>query len=107
MLAKKFRLPVGTFPRGVKPSGKNRYMAVVKIKNNLNHDRLGVVFRAKAFRGAALRNKLKRFVFDNAPIEKKTQKGRAQDILVILNPEILKLTKKELKDNLDKYVGAN
>jgi len=64
MLAKKFKLPVGLFPRQSTLVLDSAGLSVRAITNNLTHNRVGIVFKKGAFKTAALRNKLKRIVFD-------------------------------------------
>lgn len=102
MLPKKQKLPIGLFPTSAKTILRNEYFLVKAIFNGLNFDRLGVTFKSKAFKTAALRNRLKRIVFGYAKKQADLASGR--DLLIILNPPIINLSKSELNTELEKAI---
>jgi len=106
MLSKKHKLPIGFFPVSSKTVIKNNYFLVKSIPNNLGIIRVGVTFKSKTFKKAVLRNKLKRMVFNffRESLQAKScklQTGR--DLLIILNPPIINLTKQEINSIFKNY----
>lgn len=109
MLKKKHKLPVGFFPASAKTLIKDEFFAVKVHPNNLGFNRVGVTFRSKAFKTAVLRNKLKRIVFDTFRLQAESPKLKANgvDLLIILNPPIISLSKDRINDELKKLISKH
>lgn len=100
MLPKKQKLPISLFPTSAKTILRNEYFLVKASPNNLGLGRLGVTFKSKAFKTAALRNRLKRSVFNYA--KDRGNLASRRDLLIILNPPIINLSKSELNAELER-----
>lgn len=105
MLAKKFKLPVETFPRQATIILDDGNMALRGIKNNLTHNRVGIVFKKGAFKAATLRNRIKRIVFDFFGENWENLGVQGLDLLVTLKPAIIGLNIKQTKDYLKNHVN--
>ncbi len=104
MLPKRLKVPIGLLPKTTKVILRDAHATVRVAPNGLGFNRLGVNFKAKAFKTAVLRNKLKRTVFNffkDSDLLKTT--GRGQDILITLEPAVIPLNQKDLKNILEKY----
>ncbi len=99
MLAKKFRLPVNTFPLRARILYKGQHLAVKTSANNLPYNRIGIIITKKSAPKAAERNRLRRRVFDlfgeetrlrfaKAPADAKALAGKSagKDLLVLVKP---------------------
>jgi len=64
MLAKKFRLPVNTFPVKARIFYRGQRFTIKISSNNLSYNRVGVIATKKTAPGAVERNRLRRKVFD-------------------------------------------
>lgn len=104
MLAKKFKLPVGTFPRQSMVIWDNENLTLRGVKNNLTHNRVGIVFKKGAFKSAALRNKFKRIVFDFFRVNWADLSVGNLDLLVTLKAAIIGLSPKEINEYLKNNV---
>ncbi len=107
MLAKKFKLPIETFPRQSKIVLDNDSLTLRGVKNNLTHNRVGIVFKKGAFKTASLRNKFKRIVFDFFRANLPQLKAQNQDLLVTLKPAIITLSPKEIKEQLTQLINKH
>lgn len=108
MLKKKLKLPIGQFPTYAKTILKNEYFLIKSAPNNLDINRVGVTFKSKAFKTAVLRNKLKRIVFDYFRLQITNYKlPTGQDLLIILNPPIISLSKDQINVELQKVISKN
>ncbi len=99
MLAKKFRLPVNTFPLRARTLYKGQHLAVKTSANNLPYNRMGVIVTKKTAAGAVERNRLRRKIFDlfrgetrlrsaKTPADAKALAGKSagKDLLVLVKP---------------------
>lgn len=90
MLAKKFRLPVNTFPARAKVLYRGRFLTLKTSSNHLSYNRIGIIVTKKSVPYATQRNRLRRKVFGllgeevGKPSYVKTTEGR--DLLVLLKP---------------------
>ena len=105
MLRKRLRLPIELFPVSAKTILKNEYFTIKSVPNRLGFNRVGVTFKSKAFKTAVLRNRLKRTVFDYFRYASSLQTTNhklptGRDLLIILNPLIIDLTKSEIINKL-------
>jgi len=105
MIAKKFKVPIGEFPKTHAILWRDDFSSG-RSASNKTHNRLGVNFKSKAFKTAAERNRLRRTVFDffrtqSDFLSSPTDSG--VDLLITLNPAILTLTKDALESKLKDY----
>lgn len=82
MIAKKFRLPVNTFPVKARIFYRGGHFTIKISSNNLSYDRVGVIAAKKTAPRAVERNRLRRKIFD---LFGETGEG-GKDLLVLLKP---------------------
>ncbi|MBI2506540.1 MAG: ribonuclease P protein component [Candidatus Colwellbacteria bacterium] len=104
MLAKKFRLPINTFPVKAKTRYKGQYLTIKAAPNSFPYNRVGVVITKKTAPKAVERNRIRREFFD-AFQEVVREDGRRlrqdfgepkRDLLVLIRP--IRLNKIEEED---------
>jgi ribonuclease P protein component len=104
MIVKKLKLPINLFPKNAKTVFRNKYFILKSNPNNLFYDRLGVVISKRVLKSAAARNCLRRKIFDffrsSYDFENPSNKNK-KDLLIIINPAIIELTKSNLKNKLE------
>jgi len=104
MIAKKLKLPINLFPKNAKTVFRNKYFILKFNPGNFPYDRLGVVASKRVLKSAVARNCLKREIFDffraNHDFMKPKNKNK-KDLLIIINPAIIELTKSDLKKRLE------
>ncbi|MBI2013164.1 MAG: ribonuclease P protein component [Candidatus Colwellbacteria bacterium] len=65
MLAKRFRLPVNTFPARARILYRGRFLTLKTSLNHLSYNRIGFIVTKKSAPKATQRNRLRRKVFDS------------------------------------------
>lgn len=106
MLTKKFRLPIQAFPRQARAVFRDKYLTIKVSPNSAGHSRVGVVLSKANVKQPVKRNLLRRRILDFFRLEKKFIESRnvlGTDLLLILNPAIMELTKEELWIELKDY----
>ena len=93
MLAKKFRLPINTFPARARILYRGRFLTLKTFPNHLSYNRIGFIVTKKAVPYATQRNRLRRKVFDllreivvNGGSRLRRDFGEPKDLLVLLKP---------------------
>ncbi|MBI2013457.1 MAG: ribonuclease P protein component [Candidatus Colwellbacteria bacterium] len=104
MLAKKFRLPVGSFPKNIRAAGSGEFTSLRVFPNKLTYNRFGVVFKSGTIKSAVQRNKLKRIAFDWATnfLVSSASTGY-KDVLLIFYQGVPKLKKQDIIKELQNY----
>lgn len=98
MLPKKNKLKKKTDFKKVFDKGKyygSSFISLKALKNDLEYSRFGVIVGSKISKKAVERNKIKRRIENSI---KETKKNI--DIVIMVKPEILKKTYKEIKEQL-------
>lgn len=106
MLAKKFRLPIQTFPRQARTVFRDKYLTIKVSPNSVGYSRVGVLVSKAKVKQPVKRNLLRRRILDFFRLEKKFIESRnipGMDLLLILNTAIMELTKEELWRELKDY----
>jgi len=100
MIAKKFRLPRQIFSE--RPAGRvnTDYFLIKVFKNNLTHNRFGVVISAKVDKRSSKRNFWRRAILNYA----RRQTGFGKDFLVVVSPRIRELSKSEVEQEVEKIL---
>ena len=104
MLSKKYRLPIQKI---YKIRGRflgNKYFSVKIIKNNLDFNRFGAVVGTKVSKKAIIRNKLRRLMFNIICDNYKNFEKIGFDVLIMIKPPIINLSKNEIKELLVKIL---
>lgn len=102
MIPKKFKLPINEFPKNHQVLYRGDLFSIRSVANELAYNRLGVVFKSGAFKTAALRNRLRRTVFDSLRgfvLARPVSLGT--DLLISLNPPIISLTREEVRSKIN------
>lgn len=105
MLSKKYHLPIQKFskPRvNLFGIARGKYFIVKSKSNKLLFCRFGVIVSNKVSKSAVKRNKIKRTIFDFIRL-KEYHLRTGKDILVIVSPQVSKLTKIEAERELENY----
>lgn len=108
MIAKKLKLPINLFPKNAKTVFRNKYFILKFNQGNFFYDRLGIVVSKRILKSAAARNRLKRKIFDffRANHDFTNPKNKIKkDLLIIINPAIIELTKSDLEKRLEELHG--
>lgn len=108
MLAKKFKLPIYKSLKNKKALKilKGKYFNFKIFDNELGYSRFGAIISSKILKKAFLRNKLKRFIFEDIRLNKVYFKLN-RDCLIIVRPEIVRIFSakdfniKEIKEDLE------
>ncbi len=100
MLSKKYRLPIQEFLGKSSKSVRGVYFTIKSKTNNLLFSRFGVVISRKISKSAVRRNKIKRIIFDFIRFKEYYLKA-GKDVLVIVSPQVSKLTKIEIEGELE------
>ncbi|MEK9170308.1 MAG: ribonuclease P protein component [Patescibacteria group bacterium] len=106
MLAKKFRLPIQTVIGKKGKILKDSYFLLNVMPNLLSYSRYGMVISKKVLTKATERNRIRRKLF--SVIEKnflEKQKNLRQDFLIIISPNIKKITDDEISADLEKLLN--
>lgn len=103
MLAKKFKLPIQKINFRDSEIVRDDYFLIKTISNNFNFSRFGVIVSSKIFKRAVLRNKARRIIF-NFIKDNNFHLNPGSDILIIVSPKIIKLTKEEIQEKIKKVL---
>lgn len=74
------------------------FLGIKALKNDLNHNRLGIIIGLKVSKLAVVRNKIKRQIRE--VVAKFPKKSQNYDILVIVKKELVDKNFEEIKENL-------
>ncbi len=98
MISRKLRLPRQRFyERPISRVGSD-YFLVKIFKNELRHNRFGVVISAKVDKRSSRRNFWRRVILNYA----RRQIGFGKDLLIIVSPRIRELSKSAAEQELEK-----
>lgn len=86
MLAKKFRLPVNTFPAKARVFYRGGHSTIKISSNSLSYNRVGVIVTKKTAPGAVERNRLRRKIFDLFKETTRFRFAEGTDLLVLIKP---------------------
>ena len=86
MLAKKFRLPVNTFPVKARIFYRGGHFTIKTSFNSLTYNRVGVIATKKTAAGAVERNRLRRKIFDLFRETTRLRFAEGTDLLVLIKP---------------------
>lgn len=87
MVAKKFRLPVNSFPAKAKIFYRGQHFTIKISPNNLSYNRVGVITTKKTAPRAVERNRLRRKIFDLLGTSFRPEGSAAcADLLVLVKP---------------------
>lgn len=86
MLAKKFRLPVASFPKNAKTLHKSKNFVIKSAPNNFSYDRIGIVLTKKTAAKATERNRLRRKIFILARRSLIRTREGGRDLLIVIKP---------------------
>jgi len=106
MLAKKFKLPVQSFIDLHPKTFFQAYFTIKKAPNRFPYPRLAVVVGKRVSESAVKRNKIRRAVYEgiNEIFSSPSSKLQSEDILIIVKPEIKKITPKEISSLIKNYL---
>jgi ribonuclease P protein component len=96
MLARKYRLPVTEFKAKPQETISTPLFRLRVAKNNLSHNRAGVIISGKAIKSASQRNFWKRRLLENV----KTWPPLGKDFLFIVTPKMSGLNPADLQREL-------
>ena len=96
MISKKLRLPRQRFSERPTSRIGSDYFLLKVFKNELGHNRFGVVISAKVDKRSSRRNFWRRVILDYA----KQQTDFGKDLVIIVSPRIRKLTKSMAEQEL-------
>jgi ribonuclease P protein component len=102
MLPKKLHLPIQNFPKSAKVVFSDTNITIKEAKNGLPNSRLGVLVSKQVSKSSAVRNSLRR-KFLNFPKSLLVNEKGGKDLLIILKPPIIKLTKEEINEEVQNY----
>ncbi|MEX2033218.1 MAG: ribonuclease P protein component [Candidatus Colwellbacteria bacterium] len=102
MLAKKFRLPVNTFPAKARIFYRGEHFTIKTSLNSLSYNRVGVIATKKTAAGAVERNRLRRKIFDLFRETIRPRFAKGTDLLVLIKP--IKLDR-DAEENLFKELN--
>ncbi|MDZ4231254.1 MAG: ribonuclease P protein component [Patescibacteria group bacterium] len=108
MLAKRFKLPIGEFPKRSQLVFRGQLLTIKKAPNQLEHPRVGVLVSKRINPKASTRNSLKRTIYDTLK-EKLPVLPTALDLLVVVEAPIIEIdlkTKQMLSQDLDRGLGT-
>ncbi|MFA6071985.1 MAG: ribonuclease P protein component [Janthinobacterium sp.] len=92
MLAKKYRLPIEKFVLQRALIKKSPFFNIKIFTTILPYSRFGIVISKKVAPKATERNRLKRIIFSQT----NPKGGTPRDVLIIVQPQISKLTEKNV-----------
>ncbi|MBI4085746.1 MAG: ribonuclease P protein component [Candidatus Liptonbacteria bacterium] len=100
MTTKKLRLPPQRFSE--RPAGRvsSGYFLIKVFKNNLTHNRFGVVIGAKVDKRSSKRNFWRRAILNCAG----QYAGSGKDLLIIVSPRIRELSKSSAEQEFGKLL---
>ena len=104
MLSKQYRLPIQSIPKKDGRTIKGRYFLFKVFPNDLSFNRFGIIISKKVAKKSTERNRLKRLMFNALKDDLLPRQGAGNDFLIIVSPNILKLSPEEIKKELKQYV---
>jgi ribonuclease P protein component len=104
MLAKKYRLPVHKIYKIRGRTFNSDYFSIKIVGNDLGFNRFGVVVGAKVSKKAVVRNKLRRLIFSAISGNFKNISNIGKDLLIIVKPTVIYLSKEEIKNQIIKLL---
>lgn len=107
MLAKRFRLQVQRWlkEKNRTTTRKSDFFIIKSRKNDLLFSRFGMVISGKVNKSAVKRNKIKKTIFNFIRLEKLYELA-GKDVLIIVLPQASRLTKLEIKKELEKTLRS-
>ncbi|MDP3999450.1 MAG: ribonuclease P protein component [bacterium] len=100
MLAKKYRLPIQSVVKKSGQTARSRYFLLKFFPNQLEFNRIGVIISKKVAKGAVVRNKIKRTLFNSLKEFVKNGSNDKRDFLIIVSPQAASLNPEELKKEI-------
>ena len=104
MLAKRYRLPIQSVVKKSGQTARSRYFLLKFFPNQLEFNRIGVIISKKVAKGAVVRNKIKRTLFNSLKEFVKNGGSNKRDFLIIVSPQAAPLPSEDLKKEIQELL---